>query len=110
MARIPERRSLRRRLRPYFTVFDWPLGLVLFVLMMTSVIIMSSAGAEFPDRLEHQIRNFLLAFVIFAVSFMVVGRTMVEPIVAAVAENSTAAKVGSPCQSTRLCRPPSEGS
>ena len=40
------------------------------------------------------IANFLLAFVIFAVSFMVVGRTMVEPIVAAVAENSTAAKVG----------------
>jgi rod shape determining protein RodA len=62
MAHIPERRSLRRRLRPYFTVFDWPLGLVLFVLMMTSIITMSSAGADFPDRVEHQIRNFLLAF------------------------------------------------
>jgi rod shape determining protein RodA len=68
MARIPERRSLRRRLRPYFTVFDWPLGLVLFVLMITSVIIMSSAGAEFPDRLEHQIRNFLLAFCVMWVA------------------------------------------
>ncbi len=68
MARIPERRSLRRRLRPYFTVFDWPLGLVLFMLMITSVIIMSSAGAEFPDRLEHQIRNFLLAFAVMWVA------------------------------------------
>lgn len=38
--------------------------------------------------------NFLLAFVIFAISFMVVGRTMVEPIIAGVAENSPAAKVG----------------
>jgi len=29
MAHIPERRSLRRRLRPYFTVFDLPLTLIL---------------------------------------------------------------------------------
>lgn len=40
------------------------------------------------------IANFLLAFVIFAVSFMVVGRTMVEPIIAGIAENSAAAKAG----------------
>ena len=40
------------------------------------------------------IANFLLAFVIFTVSFMVVGRMQVEPIIAAVSENSVAAKVG----------------
>ena len=78
MAHIPERRSLRRRLRPYFTVFDWPLGLVLFVLMVTSVIIMTSAGADFPDRVEHQIRNFLLAFVVMWVAANVPPQTLMR--------------------------------
>ena len=78
MAHIPERRSLRRRLRPYFAVFDWPLGLVLFMLMMTSVITMTSAGAEFPDRVEHQIRNFLLAFGIMWVAANVPPQTLMR--------------------------------
>jgi len=78
MAHIPERRSLRRRLRPYFTVFDWPLGLVLFILMMTSVITMTSAGADFPDRVEHQIRNFLLAFGVMWVAANVPPQTLMR--------------------------------
>jgi regulator of sigma E protease len=40
------------------------------------------------------IANFVLAFVIFSLSFMLVGRTMVEPIVAAVGESSPAALAG----------------
>lgn len=38
--------------------------------------------------------NFLLAFVIFTVSYMVVGRTLVEPIIATVAANSAASGAG----------------
>jgi regulator of sigma E protease len=38
--------------------------------------------------------NFLLAFVIFSCSFMLLGRTMVEPIVASVNESSPAAEAG----------------
>ena len=64
MAYYPERRSLGRRLKPYFTVFDWPLAMILFMLVTTSMITMSSAGTEFPDRVEHQMRNFILAFVV----------------------------------------------
>jgi rod shape determining protein RodA len=78
MAHIPERRSLRRRLRPYFTVFDWPLGLVLFILMMTSTITMTSAGAEFPDRVEHQIRNFLLSFAVMWIAANVPPQTLMR--------------------------------
>lgn len=40
------------------------------------------------------IANFLLAFVIFSVSFMVVGRTMVQPIIAGIGEKSPAAAAG----------------
>ncbi|HRE20182.1 MAG TPA: RIP metalloprotease RseP [Rhabdaerophilum sp.] len=38
--------------------------------------------------------NFLLAFVIFAVSYMVVGRTLVEPIIGAVSPGSAAETAG----------------
>lgn len=38
--------------------------------------------------------NFLLAFLIFSISFMVVGRTMVQPIIAGIGENSPAAAAG----------------
>lgn len=38
--------------------------------------------------------NFLLAFVIFTVSYMIVGRTLVEPIIATVSENSAASSAG----------------
>ena len=41
MAYYPERRSLSRRLKPYFTVFDWPLAMILFMLATTSVITLS---------------------------------------------------------------------
>lgn len=40
------------------------------------------------------IANFILAFVIFAVSFMVVGRTQLEPVIGAVTEQSAAEVAG----------------
>lgn len=40
------------------------------------------------------IANFILAFVIFAVSFMVVGRTQLEPVIGAVSEQSAAEVAG----------------
>lgn len=38
--------------------------------------------------------NFILAFVIFMASFMIVGRLQVEPVIARIAENSAAATAG----------------
>src|SRR5690349_20417366 len=78
MAYYPERRSLSRRLKPYFTVFDWPLAMVLFMLLTTSVITMSSAGAEFPGRVEAQMRNFLLAFVVMWVAALIPPQTLMR--------------------------------
>jgi rod shape determining protein RodA len=78
MAHIPERRSLRRRLRPYFTVFDLPLTLILAVLVTISMITMSSAGADFPDRVEHQIRNFLLSFAVMWIAANIAPQTLMR--------------------------------
>ena len=62
--RINERRSLWRRMKPYFTVFDGPLALILFLLLAVSMVCMSSAGVDFPGRLEGQVRNAVIAFVV----------------------------------------------
>jgi rod shape determining protein RodA len=78
MAYYPERRSLSRRLKPYFTVFDWPLAMVLFMLLTTSVITMSSAGAEFPGRVESQMRNFVLAFFVMWMAALVPPQTLMR--------------------------------
>ena len=78
MAYYPERRSLSRRLKPYFTVFDWPLAIVLFMLVTTSVITMSSAGHEFPGRVEHQMRNFILAFFVMWMAALVPPQTLMR--------------------------------
>jgi rod shape determining protein RodA len=64
MAAFQERRSLWRRTRHYFTVFDGPLALILFLLLSTGLVTLSSAGMDFPGRVEGQIRNIVLAFLI----------------------------------------------
>ncbi|TFW18830.1 rod shape-determining protein RodA [Massilia arenosa] len=63
MVRIHERRSLWRRLRPYFTVFDGPLALFLFLLLSAGLLTLYSAGIDFPGRVEAQIRNIIVAFI-----------------------------------------------
>ena len=76
--RIHERRSLWRRMKPYFLVFDWPLAMILFLLLSVSIITMSSAGIEFPGRLEAQIRNTLIAFVIMWMAALVPPQTLMR--------------------------------
>jgi rod shape determining protein RodA len=62
--RINERRSLWRRMRPYFMVFDGPLALFIFLLLSTGMVTLYSASMDFPGRFEGQIRNIMIAFVV----------------------------------------------
>jgi rod shape determining protein RodA len=78
MAYYPERRSLGRRLKPYFNVFDWPLAMILFMLVTTSMITMSSAGAEYPGRVEAQMRNFILAFAVMWAASLLSPQTLMR--------------------------------
>jgi rod shape determining protein RodA len=78
MAHIPERRSLSRRLKPYFAVFDGPLALILFLLLCTGLFTLSSAGHDFPGRLEGQMRNMLIAFVIMWAAANVPPQTLLR--------------------------------
>lgn len=76
--RINERRSLWRRMKPHFTVFDGPLAMILFLLLATSLITMYSAGLDFPGRLESQMRNTLIAFVVMWAAALVPPQTLMR--------------------------------
>ena len=62
--RINERRSLWRRMRPYFTVFDAPLALILLALLTVGLITLYSAAIGIPGKVEDQLRNIFMAFVV----------------------------------------------
>ena len=76
--RINERRSLWRRMKPHLLVFDAPLAMVLFLLLATSWLTMYSAGIEYPGRLEGQIRNTLIAFVVMWAAALVPPQTLMR--------------------------------
>ena len=76
--RINERRSLWRRMKPYFTVFDAPLALVIFLLLATSLVTLYSAGIDFPGRVEGQIRNIMVAFVVMWIAAIVPPQTLMR--------------------------------
>jgi rod shape determining protein RodA len=78
MAHIPERRSLSRRLKPYFTVFDGPLAMILFLLFSVGLLTLSSAGHDFPGRVEGQMRNMLLSFIVMWVAANIPPQTLLR--------------------------------
>ena len=76
--RINERRSLWRRMKPYVLVFDAPLAMIIFLLLCTSMITMYSAGIEFPGRVEAQLRNTMVAFVVMWMAALVPPQTLMR--------------------------------
>lgn len=51
-----------QRLRTYFSVFDMPLAILIFLIVSTGIVTMYSAGIDFPGRLENHLRNIVVAF------------------------------------------------
>ena len=62
--RINERRSLWRRMRPYFTVFDIPLVIIILMLLTVSMVTLYSASIGIPGKMEDHLRNIVLFFVV----------------------------------------------
>jgi len=78
MSAFQERRSLWRRSRRYFAVFDGPLAIILFLLLSTGLLTLSSAGMDFPGRVEGQIRNIVLAFLVMWVAANIPPQTLMR--------------------------------
>jgi len=76
--RINERRSLWRRMKPYLTVFDAPLALIVFLILCAGLMTIHSAGIDFPGRVEGQMRNAVVAFVFMWVAANVSPQTLMR--------------------------------
>lgn len=61
---IPDKNTIVNFFRRYVTVLDGPLALIVFLIVSTGLITLYSAGIDFPGRIEDQLRNILLGFVV----------------------------------------------
>jgi len=73
-----ERRSVLASVKPYFQVFDGPLALILFFLLCVGLVTVYSAGIDFPGRVEGQLRNILVAFMIMWVAAIIPPQTLMR--------------------------------
>ena len=76
--RLTQKRSLRQIIQPYFTVFDGPLALILFLILSVALITLYSAGIDFPGRVEDQLRNILIGFVVMWIAAIIPPQTLMR--------------------------------
>ncbi|MEB0139939.1 MULTISPECIES: rod shape-determining protein RodA [unclassified Undibacterium] len=53
-----------RWLRSHIMVFDAPLAILIFLILSLGIITLYSAGIDFPGRIEDQLRNIVVSFII----------------------------------------------
>ncbi|WP_044531578.1 rod shape-determining protein RodA [Herbaspirillum sp. B65] len=59
-----QRPPLWQIIKPHLTVFDGALSLIVFLIVSVGIVTLYSAGMNFPGRVEDQLRNILVAFII----------------------------------------------
>ncbi|WP_423195202.1 MULTISPECIES: rod shape-determining protein RodA [unclassified Cupriavidus] len=62
-----EKRRVLSVIRAAFTGFDKPLALIVFLLFATGIVALYSAAIDMPGRVEDQLRNILLSYVVMMV-------------------------------------------
>jgi rod shape determining protein RodA len=76
--RLTEKRSLWQIIKPHLLVFDAQLTLIVFLIVCTGLITLYSAGIDFPGRVEDQMRNVLVSFVIMFIFANVPPQTLMR--------------------------------
>ncbi len=59
-----DKRRIFNVIKSLFTGFDGPLALIVFLLLGTGLVALYSAAIDMPGRVEDQVRNILLSFVL----------------------------------------------
>ncbi|MFT5535405.1 MAG: rod shape determining protein RodA, partial [Candidatus Paceibacteria bacterium] len=78
MPTMIERRPLWPRIKPFLTVFDGALALIVFLIVSVGLVTLYSAGIDFPGRVEDQLRNILIAFVVMWVAATIPPQTLMR--------------------------------
>src|ERR1700712_4004346 len=75
---LTEKRPLWQIVKPFLTAFDGPLTLIIFLILSTGIVTLYSAGIAFPGRVEAQLRNILVSFVIMWIAANVPPQTLMR--------------------------------
>jgi len=67
-----------RSIKSRIAVFDGALSLIIFLILAVGIVTLYSAGIDFPGRVEDQLRNILVAFVIMWVAANVPPQTLMR--------------------------------
>jgi len=72
------KRSPWQVIKPCLTVFDAPLALIIFLILSTGIVTLYSAGIDFPGRVEDQLRNILISFIVMWIAANVSPQTLMR--------------------------------
>jgi rod shape determining protein RodA len=75
---LTPRRPLLQIIRPYFSVFDGPLAIIIFLILSMGLVTVYSAGIDFPGRVEDQVRNIIIAFIVMWIAANVPPQTLMR--------------------------------
>ncbi|HJW54253.1 MAG TPA: rod shape-determining protein RodA [Burkholderiaceae bacterium] len=75
---LPEKRPLWPRIKPHLLVFDGPLALIIFLIISVGIVTLYSAGIDFPGRVEDQLRNIIVSFVVMWIAANVPPQTLMR--------------------------------
>ncbi len=75
---LSNRQPLWPRIKSYLNVFDGPLALILFLICSVGIVTLYSAGIDFPGRVEDQLRNIIVAFVIMWIAANIPPQTLMR--------------------------------
>ncbi|MCL1887134.1 MAG: rod shape-determining protein RodA [Betaproteobacteria bacterium] len=78
---IPDKNTIVVFFRRYVAILDGPLALIIFLIISTGLITLYSAGIDFPGRIEDQLRNILLGFVIMWIAASVPQQVLMRFVV-----------------------------
>jgi len=72
------RRPLWQVIKPHLLVFDGMLSLIVFLILSVGIVTLYSAGMNFPGRVEDQLRNILIAFIVMWIAANVSPQTLLR--------------------------------
>ncbi|AMO97589.1 rod shape-determining protein RodA [Collimonas fungivorans] len=75
---LTDRHAVWQSIKSHIAVFDGALSLIMFLILSVGIITLYSAGIDFPGRVEDQLRNILVAFVIMWIAANVPPQTLMR--------------------------------
>lgn len=66
------------QIKSHIAIFDGALSLIIFLILAVGIVTLYSAGIDFPGRVEDQLRNILVAFVVMWVAASIPPQTLMR--------------------------------